>query len=335
LNYSYDYGTAFWKIKRGLFTCKCGKDNCSFSEETTKTLFIDSDDDEIGLDDENSDECDVSIKEQPNASAVRTNEINASKPQPCKIKPSDNSNILQLKNKHESLSVSKSLSIMTASVHQKIKSRELVLKNGLPEKNKFISVVKTKEPIKIVSKQLLKIANCHSTKNFESNKFQNKLQQVMLKKKLGGKILNGNLSLGNGKKVSVTKNKSSKNKLIVNNNKVSSQLMKPVNNKVSTTYILRPKVSSPDKKITNNDKSENTVSNNVVLKSNDLRNKSIFSDASSSYQKTVGDLNYCDQSIDSNKTESVSKEFEIYPNIFNGKIDFSENPKTYLPEKEQ
>lgn len=333
MNYSYDYGTAFWKIKRGLFTCKCGKDNCSFSEETIKTLFIDSDDDDIELDDENSDECDVSVKELPNASAIKTNKINPSKPQPCKIKPSQDSNVLQLKNKHESLSVSKNLSIMTASVHQKIKSRELVLKNGLPEKNKFIRVVKTKEPIKSVSKQLLKIADCHSTKNFESNTIQNKLQ-VMLKKNLG-KILNKSSSLGNGKKVSVTKNKSFKKKLIVNNNKVSSQLMKPVNNKDTTTYILRPKVTSPNKKITNNDKSENTVSNNVVLKPNDLRNKSIFSDASSCYQKTAGDLNDCDQSMDSIKTESVSKEFEIFPNIFNGKFDFSENPKTYLPEKEQ
>lgn len=47
---SYDYGTTFWKIKGGVFTCKCGKSNCSFSEETIDVLDIDSDHEGTELD---------------------------------------------------------------------------------------------------------------------------------------------------------------------------------------------------------------------------------------------------------------------------------------------
>lgn len=34
--------TYFWKVKGNLFSCKCGKANCSISKETMNSFHIDS-----------------------------------------------------------------------------------------------------------------------------------------------------------------------------------------------------------------------------------------------------------------------------------------------------
>lgn len=338
LDYSYDYGTDFWKIKRGLFTCKCGTDNCCFSEKTSKKVFLDSDNDDLWSDNKScSNERDVSAVKVPNACAIKTNKINASKPQPCGTKRCEDNSVLLSKNGHKQLCVGKNSS-MAASGHQNITSREMVLENGLSKKNKLIRVVKTKEPNKSVSNQLLKITDGHSTKNSGPHTIKKKLHQVIFTKKTGDKFFNGNSSLGNCRKVSRTNNELLfKNKSKVSKNEVSSQLMNPVNNKVTKTYILRPKMPSPNKQVVNNVKSENAVvSDNIIFMSNDLTNKSIFSgDASSSYQKTVGDLNERDQSMDSIKSESVvSEESKTYRKVNSGIFDFSESSKMYLSEEE-
>lgn len=305
INCSYDYGTAFWKIKGGLFTCKCGKPNCSFSEETIKSLHIDSDNEEADLDGDTEQSKTVENKPYNDKLSTQdvTNEIDSSQ---NKTKLSKCNNLLEQNGKYPKPSCSKSLSVT------KNESMEKIPKNGLLVKSKSNLSVKNKEPSKNVSKELLKIANSHSTKILGSKLIQKKLKQVMLKKRLDDKILNGSSSSTINKEVKITRKKSSVGAIekdaICNGKKVSSGLVKLNNNKA---YLLRPKGLS-SKKMNGNIKTENTVQNDT-LKSSDFRNNreiSVSSDTSSNSQKSTQDLNDYDQVVDFIKTESAYEESE-------------------------
>jgi len=331
-NYSYDYGTTFWKVKRGQFTCKCGKANCSFSAETIKSLHIDSDDDEIEMD-ENAEHSKTEKPKLSNDGSLKQDaavEIKTENNSPHKkIKLSKNNNLFEQKDKHANVSSSKNLLVTTNNVKQNY-SKETMPKNGLQLKNKSISlsVVENKEPNKNVSKQLLKIADGRSTKMLKSKLIQNKLQQVMLKKGLSENILNGNSSLAIDKKVLVTKKKSSVEAMektkIANGNKRSMGSVKLTSSKPVTTYVLRPKGSN--KKLTENIKIENTIRNNIIKSDDtDSRATSVSSDTSISNHMTAQDSNDYDQVIDLIKTtpELVNNKSETELNVINKEFNSS------------
>lgn len=322
LNYSYDYGTTFWKIKGGLFTCKCGKSNCSFSDETIKNIHIDSDNEEpeLGGNTEPSDlhQNKLFNDESPYQDRKVENKVDSSNLLHYKTKVSQDISSLESIKKHI-IPINSEKSLITMNCLEKNYSKASL------SKSKVIRVVKTKSPIKSVSKQLLKRAISNLSTDLNSKQIENKLQQVIVKKRLGDKILNGNSSLSNSKKMSVTKHKtvakSLEKDIILNGKKVPLESVEPINSTTVTTYILRPKMSSPKKKIVENIITENSISNNAFFKSVDLRNKRAnhgLSDTLSINHSTVRDLNDCSQSTDFSRTDSVSEESETNSSIVNG-----------------
>lgn len=233
MNCSYDYGTTFWKIKGGFFTCKCGKTNCSFSEETIKSLHIDSDNEEVELDGNikkiKIEKNNLTNNELLNQDMVETNK--------------SNTNLLNQETK-----LSKSNNLLGQNTNLKelsiIKSKP---ENGLLENKSInLNVDKNKEENKNIPEQLLKKADDHSKKILESNLIPNKRQVVlnMLDKKLVDNMVKGNACqlLINKKKSSIeTVEKGN----IFNSSKVISELVKLSKNKAITTYVLRPKITTP------------------------------------------------------------------------------------------
>lgn len=320
---SYDYGTAFWKVKSGIFTCKCGRANCSYSDETIKNIQIDSDNEDLDLDEtikphttDKSDDFD----ELSNTNSFVTNNINASSSLYRKTRLSQGNSLLKLKKKHISPSSSES-SLTNKNNIKKNNSKESMSTNGLLLKNKHVGVINTKKPIKKVTKHSL-----------DSKLFKKNQQQIILKKKKDNNILNGNLSQANVKKVT-TKQKSSVEttgkKKMYNGNIVSSDLVHSVHNKVTTTFRKTKMPSSTN--ITTNKNTEDTIPNNIILKSNELKKKKpvfVLSDTLSSNQKIPSNKNDYDQSVGFTNNKLVAEKSEINSNTLNREHDFINFPET-------
>lgn len=290
LNCSYDYGTTFWKIKGGLFTCKCGKSNCSFNEETIKSLHIDSDNEEAELDgcikQMKTDKVKLCNNELSNQD-MGTNKLNSNSLN-HKTRISKNNNLFEQKNNFKEPIVNKSKP-----------------KNGLLIKNKSINlnVEKDKEGNMNIPKQLFKKADRHSTKVLGSKLIKNKPQSVLdiLNKELVDKmVVKESQLLVNRKKLSIDTLKKNN---ICNNSKVISELVKLSNNKAVTTYVLRPKTFSKHS-------TPSICKNKRVV--------DISSDTSSLNQKKTQE-DPIDQIIEFIKDEPIYDDSETELNLINGK----------------
>lgn len=339
LNYSYDYGTTFWKVKGGLFTCKCGKANCSFSDETINNLHIDSDNEEVELDG-NTERNITENNEMSNKDLISISGTDKNVLQDTKL--SKNDNLLEQVNEHSCSSSSESSS--TNPNRSKSLNSSPKLKNGLRAKNKSLSPNIVKKNGKNVSKDLLKMIDSHSAKVLESKLIQSKFQPVILKKGLAEKMLNGNSNSTNGGPPLLTtvpsKKKSSsqvaeKNKMC-NGNKISVESVQST--KTVKPYELRTKVSSPDKKNSENTKTKDRVSHDVIFRSCDVRNNrevSVSSDTSSCNQNTAKDTNDCIKLIDlvDIKTEPDDEESDTELKLVNGEHKSAET--SFTSERER
>ncbi|XP_025200890.1 histone-lysine N-methyltransferase EHMT2 [Melanaphis sacchari] len=335
---SYDYGTAFWKVKSGFFTCKCGKSNCSFSDETIKNLQIDSDNEDIEPD-ENSEKNEIPddkllVQEVPETNKTVRNTLR----QRTRLSVSINS----LKKKTDCLS-NESLLMTVNSIQQNdSKGTNMIStpKNKLLGKTKTISLssaIKNKESHTNESKQLLKVTDKRLSKTTGSKLIQNKLKQVVLKKGLGDKLSNGNSGpsiskkIFSGKKSSVDTTEQGK---LCNGNKVSQGSTKLNKNKAIKTYVLRRKALNPNKKNIFNMLTDGTSRNNVNKCSRLINNTKVIisSDTSNSNFKMTRDLKKSDQLINFIKTERIGEEFKTKSNLVNGQRKL-ERPRTSASEE--
>lgn len=220
-------------------------------------------------------------------------------------KLSSDNNVLDQTN--ECLNSSSSNNSSTTIIDTSIPLNSLLVK----KKSNSSSVVNNKESVKNVSKHVLKIADDRSTKMLGSKSIKNELQ-VMLKKGLSEKRLNGNSSPAIGKKVLITRKKSTAKDKICNGDRVSSRSVQLNNSKADTAYVLRHKVLNCNKTVIESIKS-NHVINDMVLKSDTCGNNSDSFDSSSSDQKPVRDTNNFSQSdvIKSVNEKSKSKNWEF------------------------
>lgn len=270
---SYDYGTTFWKIKGGVFTCKCGTSNCSFSEETINGLDIDSDNEETELN--------GNTKQRRKRSSVNKSLLgqNNGRTDPCG-------------------SGSSSTTLIS------------------------INVFNNKKTNKNVFKQSLKIANDNSFKVSETNLMQNKLQHdILLKKRLGQKILNGNSK--QAFKTVKTRNKSGDNidKNLNCNGTLKSVQLTNING--VATSVLRPKVSNPNKTYIESIKTDDLREDEVVSSSSNISNSNLIMDT---------DLNNCDQLVGFIKAETIYEESGTKLKVINNKHNFIECLETFEGE---
>ncbi|XP_060838155.1 histone-lysine N-methyltransferase EHMT2 [Rhopalosiphum padi] len=344
---SYDYGTTFWKVKGGLFTCKCSKANCSFSDETIDSLHIDSDNEEIEPDG-NSEKSKTEKNELPDDKPLiqevpETNKrVRNTLRQRTRLSAAIN--LLQQKTDRSSPSSSESSSVTVSSIKKNYSKEPNIIsmpKNKLLGKTKTInlsSTVKNKESHTSESKQLLKVTDKRSLKDSGSKLIQDKLKQVVLKKSLGNKLSNGNSSPSISKKIFIGRKSSvetTEKSKICNGNKVTSGSTKLVNNKVIKNYVLRRKVLNPSKKNIANMLTDGTASNNVNKFSRLINNTKVIisSNTSSSNLKTTRDSKHSDQLIDFIKTERIGEESKTKSNIVNGQHKPPERPRTSVSEE--
>lgn len=322
-------------MKGGLFTCKCGKANCSFSDETINNLHIDSDNEEVDLDG-NTEENIIENNEMSNKDLIDISERDKNISY-HKTRSSKNDNFLEQGNEH-SCSSSNESSSATPNNSKISNNNSSKPKNGLRAKNKSVSPKIVKKNGKNLSNDLLKVIDSHSAKMLESKLIQNKFEQVMLKKGLAEKMLNGNSNSTNGELTFTTvtsKKKSSaqvaeKNKMC-NGSKISVESVQSTNNKTVKSYELRTKVSSSDKKNSENTKTKGAVSHDVILRSCDIRNNrevSVSSDTSGCNQNTTKDTNDCSQLVDFIKTEPDDGGSDTELKMVNGEHKSAETPLT-------
>lgn len=336
-------------MKGGLFTCKCDKPNCSFSDETIKSLSIDDSDNEETELDGNSEQSKTEkiklpndkmfIQEVPETSKTVRNSLRQ------RNRLSVTKNSLQQKTDRSSPSSSECSSVTICSL-QKNNSKEAnmmsIPKNELLGKTKTItlnSIVKNKEPPISESKQLLKVIDKRSSKNIVSKVVQNKCNQVVLKKGLGDKLSNGNSRPSIGKKLLLTGNKSSvettEKQKLCNGSKVSPGSIKSTNNKAIKNDVLRHKALNPKKKSIKNIPSDGTSPNNgfkCFSLINDLR-VGISSDNSSRNLKTPRDSKNNNQLINVIKTERIGEESKTKPNMVNGQHKHVKRQRTSVSEE--
>jgi len=321
-------------VKGGLFTCKCDKPNCSFSDETIKSLRIDdSDNEEIELDG-NSEQSKTEKIELPNDKMLIQEVPETSKTVRNSLRQRNRlslaKNALQQKTDRSSPSSSECSSVTICSL-QKNNSKEAnmmsIPKNELLGKTKTItlnSIVKNKEPPISESNQLLKVIDKRSSKNIGAKLVQKKCKQVVLKKGLGDKLSNGNSKSSIGKKILSTGKKSSvettERQKLCKSSKVPPESIKSTINKALKNYVLRHKASIPKKKSIKNISSDGTSTNNgfkCYSLTNNLR-VGISSDTSSRNHKMPRDSKNNNQLIDFIKTERIGEESKTKPNMVNG-----------------
>jgi len=336
-------------VKGGLFTCKCDKPNCSFSDELIKSLRIDDSDNEETELDGNSEQSKTEkiklpnnkmlIQEVPETSKTVRNSLR----QRTRLSVAKNS--LQQKTDRSSPSSSECSSVTICNL-KKHNSKEAnmisIPKNELLGKTKTItlnSVVKNKEPPISESNQMLKVIDKRSSKNNGSKSIQNKCNQVVLKKGLGNKLSNGNSRPSIGKKILLTGKKASvettEKQKLCNGSKVSPGSIKSTNNKAIKNYVLRHKALNPNKKTIKNIPSDGTSQNNgfkCYSSTNNLR-VGISSDTSSRNLKTTRDSKNNNQLIDFIKTERIGEESKTKPNMVNGQHKHVERQRTSVSEE--
>lgn len=307
-------------MKGGLFTCKCDKPNCSFSDETIKSLRIDDSDNEETELDENSEQRKTENNKLPDDKLLiqevhKTNKtVRNSSRQRTRLSVAKNS----LKQKTDCSSPSSSeYSSVTVCSLQINDSKEANLmsipKNELLGKAKAISlnsILKHKEPSTNESDQLLKVIDKRSSKISGSKLIQDKLKQVVLKKDLGDKLSNGNSSLLIGKKTLTGKKLSvgtTEKQNLCNGSKVSfkSPYFEEMKN-----YYLRHEALCPHNKIIN--KSRLTIS----------------SDTSIANLKTITNSKNSDQSIYFIETELIGVGSTTKSNMVNGQHKHAKHQRT-------
>lgn len=328
-----------------MFTCKCDKPNCSFSDETIKSLRIDDSDNEETELDGNSEQSKTEknkllddkllIQEVPETSKAVRNSLR----QRTRLSVAKNS--LQQKTDCSSPSSSECSSVTLCSL-QKNNSKEAnmsISKNELLGKTKTISLNSiVKEPSTSESNQLLKVIDKRSSKNIGSKLIENKFNQVVLKKSLGDKLSNGKSRPSIGKKILLTRKKASvdtnEKQKLCNGRKVSPGSIKSTNNKAIKNYVLRRKTLSPNKKITKNIPSDDTSPNNVFKSSSSINNTrfSISSNTSSRNLKTNRNSKNSEQLKDFIKTERIG-ESKTNPNMVNGQHKHVERQRTSVSEE--
>lgn len=267
-----------------------------------------------------TDKNEFSIDELPNTNSFVTNNINASKSLYHKTTLSQNNNLLKLKKKHISPSSSKS-SLTNKNYNKKNNSKVSTSTNGLLLKNKHVGVINNKKPIKKVTKYGLDSKSCKKNQ-----------QQIISKKEKDNNILNRNLSQANVKKMFIKQKscvETTGKKEMCNGNIMSPDLVHSVHNKVTTTFLRTKMPSSTN--ITTNINTEDTILNNVILKSNDLRKKKpvfVLSDTLSGNQKISSDTNDYDQLVSFTNNKLVAQKSEINSNTLNREHDFIDFPET-------
>lgn len=331
-------------MKGGLFTCKCGTPNCSFSDETIKSLSIDDSDNEETELDGNPEQSKTEKNKLPDDKLLTQEVHGTSKTvrnslrQRTRLSVAKNS--LQLNTDCSSPSSSSECSSVTVCSLQKNDSKEAnmisIPKNELLGKTKTIcldSIVKNKEPPTSESDQLLKVTDKRASKMIGSKLIQDKLKQVVLKKGLGDKLSNGNSCLSISKKTLLTGKKTSvettEKQKLCNGNKVSPGLIKSTNNKAIKNYVLRRKLNLNKKNIKTLPSDD--ISPNNGFKSSSLINNSrvsISSDTSSSNLKTTKYSKNSDQLINVIKTERIGEELKTKPYLVNGQHKHAKRQRT-------
>lgn len=330
-------------MKGGLFTCKCGKSNCSFSDEAINNLHIDSDNEEIEPD-ENSEKSKTENNELPNDKPliIKVPETNKTV---CNIlrqrtRLSVAINSLQQKTSCSSPSSSESSLVTISSIKKndsKVMNMITIPENKLLGKTKTISlssIMKNKESHTSESKQLVKVTDKRSSKTIGSKLIQDNLKQVVLKKGLGDKLSNGNSSASISKEIIAEKKKgetTQKSKLC-NGNKVSLGSIKLTDNKANKNYVLRRKALNSNKK---NMLIDGTSPNNVNKCSRLINNTKVFisSDTSNNNLKTTRYSKNNDHLIDFIKTERIDEESKTKPIIVNGQHKPPERSRTSASEE--
>ncbi|VVC44969.1 Hypothetical protein CINCED_3A004403 [Cinara cedri] len=347
----YDYGAAFWKIKGELFTCKCGKPNCSFSLETIQCLRIDSDDDndDVNNDDYNDDN---DVNDDYNDDYNDDNDVNDDYNDDNDVNDDyndgDNGNDDDNDNKEEeetpiqiqSNKPKDKPSTVTLSNQNMLKKNEIICTKSLHEYTKMSSInssVTTKYNTQknnnsknpnVISmpnnglraknndedKHSKPLLGSHSTLN--SKLIQDKLQNVIVnRKRIDQRILNRNV------------NASVRKKMLINNSKLSKSV-EITDNKVLDSCLLRPKVLNSKKKIKLNN---STFQNDTILKTDDIKNnrKIISLDVSNRDQDTIEVLNDSNQMIDLINNELTDEESETELNMGNKEsVDIPKNSYT-------
>lgn len=289
---SYDYGTAFWKIKSGLFTCKCGTSNCNFSSEPIKCVQIAKN---------NSHEKKTPVQVQSKKPKVKLPTVQLSNRNGLKT-----NKIILNKSLQENTKMSSSECSLVTKKHnnQKKNSNPLnsksMAKNGLLAQNQ--NGVKCSEPLS--DSQLKKIP--------ELKMVQNKLQNVMVKKRVDEKVLNKNMSTTTDEKVFTMKDQ-------------FPESVRITDTEVVTTYLIKPKLLNPKKRI----KIDDTVQNDQTVKVCGYQNNSTISllDASSSDQDTVEVVNNSNKLMDFIKQELDDEEYESDLNMSNGESSYTSEEK--------
>lgn len=282
---SYDYGTTFWKIKSGLFTCRCGTSNCNFSSETIKCHQIDS---------KNVNEKKTPVQIQSKKPIVKPRTVQLSKRNGLKTNKIVLNKSIQ---EHTRMSSSGCSSLVTTKQNnQKKNSNPLnaksMPKNGLKAQNK--NGAKCSKPL----------SDSQSKKIPEIKMIQNKLKNVMVKKRVDEKVLKSNMSTTTGEKLFISKDK-------------IPESIRITDNEVVTTYLIKPKLLNPKKKMKTDD---GTVENGTMLKAVGYQNNGSINllDASNGDQDTVEVLNNSNQLIDLIKKELADEESESKLNMSNG-----------------
>ncbi|XP_050429334.1 uncharacterized protein LOC126838722 [Adelges cooleyi] len=291
---SYDYGTAFWKVKSKLFTCKCGKSNCCFSEEAIKNLQIDSDTEDMEYDESN----DYDLSEMSGDDSLSQNMTGL-------VEFNDR----QL-SEHSGLFVSSSSSghwsnITKNSVNDPNDLAE-THKNGLIQltKQSFAKIVKKEEDaLKTTSNRFLEVTDGLQNKFLESQFNQNKL-------------LNSKTSTALGKKVLITKLRPAIRDPRIKDNNTESQM----SSNVLTTCVVRPHTSIKDppgsikivpKQIMLNSKSIDFGYQNVFKISSVMLGNNSSNSSNSSSRKIVEETKLCEKYVENIKSnDGIGQESE-------------------------
>lgn len=313
-SFSYDYGTAFWKVKSKFFTCQCGKANCSFSDEALKNFNIDSDTEEIEYDENNDLDLsgDIELSEDEFSSQNKESGDTSSK---------------QL-SEHSGFFIS-TTSVASTSNCTKKKSNNTIVHKNLLGKSKIIFPDLNKKDGSSNSsiKQFLKIPNELQNKFVESKLIQNKFQQAIIEKDTNQKSINGKSSPAIGKKVLISRHKLCSNSITKNRLGSINNVTPLTSSKIITTYVLRPQSKTPD--ISENIK---VVSKKIIFEPSDVSVQSVVKvQSDSSDNKTVNPI---DESICEEYMENVKLEpnEDFYPSSEASEIELSNvnSEDTYL-----
>ncbi|XP_050531920.1 histone-lysine N-methyltransferase EHMT1 [Daktulosphaira vitifoliae] len=281
---SYDYGTAFWKVKSKFFTCQCGKANCSFSDEALKNFHIDSDTEEMEYDENKEHDLSDDIELSEDDFSSQDNELEDT----CQKQLSEHSGLFI---NTSNFTKKKSNELNNTIIHKKLLGKSKIIFPDLT----------TKDSSSNVPEQFLKISDKLQNKFLESKLIQNKFQQAMTEKDFNQKPINGKSSPAIGKKVLITRQKLDSNSITKNRLSSINKVTPLTTNKIITTYVLRPQSQTKDIS-----ESIKVIPKEIILKSSDISVQNVVKIQSSAVDnKTANpiDESICEEYIENVKLE--------------------------------